>query len=64
MFYRAVKAAKMLETFKGNFPPVKSDGPLCSYDKKEAPDWDLEGQKGKLNWLFKGLLLVAEIKVP
>ena len=45
MLYGAVKAARMPEAFKGNFPPVENGRPLCSCDKEEAPDWELEDRK-------------------
>lgn len=38
--------------------------PLCSCRRAEGPGCELEGQKGKLSWLFKGFALVTEHEVP
>lgn len=61
-FMGAVKVARLLEAFKGNFAPVGSGGTIAC-GRAEALGCELEGQKGKQNWLFKELALVAEHKV-
>lgn len=37
---------------------------MCDGTRAEAPGCELEGQTDKLDWLFKGLALVREHKVP
>lgn len=61
VLYVAVKAARLLEAFKGELSTRGAWRGLCvAVNRAEVPGWELEGQKGKLNRLFKALALVIE----